>query len=115
MTSARADISANKSWYGRWPVSPTCRSPMAARRRRRSPGSGRSVERLMALLQALADDVGEAPLGDVDEVVAWAEHAPAADLHLRRRHRHVGAEPIDQLFHQPARHAFALARVDVAE
>src|SRR6266480_1216862 len=106
-TSALAEISANSSRSIEVRSSLTCRSPMAAK----VNASGLTD---MASLAPLAH-VGEPPLFDGRRIVDLREHSTAADLHARRRQLELSLEPADELVHEPARHAFALARIRPTE
>src|SRR5688572_16016182 len=74
-----------------------------------------SMLSLMPFLEAAADDVGEAPFGDVGNVIARADQAAPADVDAGRRQLGLGVEPVDQLVVEPARDEVALGRVDEAE
>src|SRR5947209_5413046 len=106
-TSALAEISANNSRSSELRSSLTCRSPMAAK----VNASGLAG---MTSLVPLAH-VGEPPLLDGRGVVDLREHSTAADLHARGRQLELPLEPADELVHEPARHAVALARIRPTE
>src|SRR5215813_5422909 len=106
-TSALAEISANNSRSSELRSSLTCRSPMAAK----VNASGLAG---MASLVPLAH-IGKPPLLDGCRVVDLREHSTAADLHERGRQLELPLEPADELVHQPARHAVALARIRPTE
>src|SRR3954469_3506959 len=76
-TSASSEIRANMSANRPSQVSLTWRSPIAAR----MIGAALMVfGPFMLLVHALADDIGEAPFGDVDDIVGRADQPAAADL-----------------------------------
>src|SRR5215203_3616565 len=111
--SASREISAKSSRKLEEPSSFTCRSPIAATRsvplRPALP-----LPSVIAPL-ALAPDIGEAPLLHVDLVVDAREHAPAADLHLRRGQVELLVQTLEKLVQEPARDLVALRRIDPAE
>src|SRR3954452_22259138 len=77
-TSALAEISVNSSRYGATLSSITWRSPIAATR---------SLPPLFAILFfEISDRVREAPLLDVDRIIAGAENPAAAHLLARPLH-----------------------------
>src|SRR5215475_8391976 len=106
-TSALAEISANSSRSSGPRSSLTCRSPMAAK----VNASGLAS---MASLDPIAH-VGESPLLEGSRIVDLRKHSTAADLHARSRQLELSLEPADELVHEPARHAFALARIGPTE
>src|ERR1043165_4384295 len=67
------------------------------------------------LLFEIADGVGEAPLIDVDRIVARREDATAADLAARSLHIRLVVQPLEQLVQEPPRYAVAFARIYEAE
>src|SRR5262249_11021538 len=85
----------------------TCRSPMAAK----VNASGLAGMTSLAPLT----HVGEPPLLDGRRVVDLREHSTAADPHARGWQCELPLEAADELVHEPARHAFALARISPTE
>src|SRR5258708_1084053 len=86
-TSAWLEISLNSSRWGGLSPAGTWRSPIAAAR------IGRS---LPILLLKIADRVGEAPLVDVDCIIARGEDTAAADLLARALHPRLVAKALEQ-------------------
>src|SRR5438270_9834033 len=92
-TSALLEISVNSSRYGVTLSSLTWRSPIAATR------SLPSV--LVAiLLFKIADRVGEAPLIDVDRIVARGEDPAAAHSSAGPFHLRLVMQPLEQFVHK---------------
>src|SRR5690349_18452846 len=67
------------------------------------------------LLFKIPDGFGEAPLIDVDRIIARTEDASAADLLARRLHRRLVAQPSEEVVHEPAGDEVALAWIDEPE
>src|SRR5438270_1791222 len=94
-TSALLEISVNSSRYGVTLSSLTWRSPIAATR------SLPSVL-VVILLFEVADGIGEAPLINVDRIVAWREYPAAAHSPARPFHLRLVMQALEQFVHQPS-------------